>query len=69
VKDGSRGKYYESGFHVLTSREEAEKFFKKLFRIYKNRKVIKILAKGLKPKSHSRHEVFLADEIYVPAHE
>lgn len=66
VKDGTRGTYYRSGFHVLTSKEEAEKFFAKLFRIYKNRKVIKVLAKGLRPKGHSRHEIFLADEMYVP---
>ncbi len=66
VKDGTRGTYYKSGFHVLTSRIEADKFFKKLFRIYKNRKVIRILAKGLRPKEHSRHEVFLADEMFIP---
>ncbi len=69
VKDGSRGTYYRSGFHVLTSREGAEEFLIKMFRVHTNRKVIKILAKGLKPKSHSRHQVFLAEEIYVPAHE
>ena len=66
VRDGSRATYYESGFHVLTSKEEADKFFANLFRIHKNRKVIKVLTKGLRPKTHSRHEVFLADEMYVP---
>lgn len=66
VRDGSRATYYESGFHVLTSKEEAEKFFQKLFRKYKNRMVIKVYAKGLRRKEHSRHEVFLADEMLVP---
>jgi hypothetical protein len=68
VADGSRktSTEYESGFHVLTSKDEAEKFFQKLFRKHKNRKVIKVLAKGLRRKEHSRHEIFLADEMMIP---
>jgi hypothetical protein len=66
VNDGSCGTYYESGFHVLKSKEQTEEFLQKMFRAKKDRKVIKILAKNLQPKSHSRHEVYLADEIYIP---
>jgi hypothetical protein len=36
-----------------------------MFRAEKNRVVIPILAKNLRPKSHSRHEVYLADEIFI----
>lgn len=65
VSDGSSGTKYKSGFHILTSKEETEVFFRKLFRIHKNRRIIKVLARGLRPKSHSRHKVFLADELFV----
>ena len=67
VADGSRktSTIYESGWHVLRSKEETDKFFEKLFRVKKNRMVISVLAKGLRPKSHSRHEIFLADEMFI----
>jgi hypothetical protein len=66
VKDGSCGTYYESGFHVLKSKEQTEEFLQKMFRIKKARKVIQVFAKKLYPKSHSRHEVYLADEMMIP---
>lgn len=65
VKDGQKGTYYKSGWHVLKSKEETEKFLQKMFRIKDNRKVVPVLAKGLRLKSHSRHEIYLADEMYV----
>jgi hypothetical protein len=65
VKDGSCSTFYESGFHVLKSKKQCEEFLQKMFRAEKNRVVIPILAKNLRPKSHSRHEVYLADEIFI----
>lgn len=69
VKDGSCATYYESGFHVLKSKEQTDEFLRKMFRVPKDRRVIKVLAKRLHPKSHSRHEVYLADEMYIPKQE
>ena len=66
VKDGSCATYYESGFHVLKSKEQCEEFLQKMFRKPKDRRVIQIFAKRLHPKSHSRHEVYLADEMMIP---
>lgn len=65
VKDGSCATYYESGFHVLKSKEDTERFFERMFRIKENRRVVPVLAKGIRLKSHSRHEVYLADEMFI----
>jgi len=69
VKDGSCATYYESGFHVLKTKEQCDEFLQKMFRVPKDRRVIKVLAKRLHPKSHSRHEVYLADEMFIPNQE
>ena len=66
VKDGSCAIQYESGFHVLKSKEQTEEFLQKMFRVPKDRIVIQVFAKRLHPKSHSRHEVYLADEMLIP---
>jgi len=66
VRDGSRATYYDSGFHVLLSKVETEKFFKKLFKKHKDRKVIKVYVLNIHPKTHSRHQVFLAEQMYIP---
>ena len=66
VNDGSCDTYYESGFHVLKSKKQTEEFLQKMFRVPKDRRVIQVFAKKLHPKSHSRHEVYLADEMMIP---
>jgi len=66
VKDGSCATQYESGFHVLKSKEQTKEFLQKMFRVPKNRVVIQVFAKKLYPKSHSHHEVYLADEMLIP---
>ena len=65
VHDGSCGTEYESGFHILLSAKEALEFFNKMFRIKENRIVIKCYAKGLRKKSHSKRDVYLADKIMI----
>jgi len=65
VNDGSCATKYESGWHVLKSKEETEQFLEKMFRVKKDRRVIPVLVMGLRPKSHSRHEVYLADEMFI----
>ncbi len=66
VSDGSKGTRYEAGFHVLLDKGETDHFFKTLFKVHKNRKVIAVYVKDLRPKVHSRHEIFLADEMFIP---
>ena len=66
VIDGSDGKKYLSGWHVLKSENATEIFLQKMFRVKKDRRIIPILVRGvLRPKSHSRHEVYLADEMFI----
>ena len=65
VRDGSHATWYESGWHVLKSKPEADLFLEKMFRIKKNRKVIPVYAKKLRFKTHSNRNVYLAEEMYV----
>jgi len=62
VDDG--GTKYISGFHVLKSRATCQKYLK-TFKLTKTKRIVPVLAKGLRPKSHSRHPVFLASEMYL----
>ena len=66
VTDGSHGKEYLSGFHFLKSKQEAEEFFSKKFKIKKNRRVVACEVRGnirLKPTG----TCWLADEIRLTA--
>ena len=63
VCDG-KGPLYLSGWHVLPSYELCEKYLQR-FRNRKTKAIIKCFAKDLRPKKHSRSQVFLADHIYV----
>jgi len=66
VTDGSCATSYLSGWHVLKSENATEIFLQKMFRVKKDRRIIPILVRGvLRPKSHSRHEVYLADEMFI----
>ncbi len=62
IRDG-RSTRYTSGIHVVDGLEEARNYMKKFRR--KDRAVVACYAKGLKPKSHSRHDVYLADEVKI----
>ena len=68
VSDGSAGKVYRSGFHVLKHFEETKNFFMNQFRIFDHR-VISIIDvdvdSGIWPKKHSRGNVFLAKKIRI----
>jgi hypothetical protein len=60
VRDGSSKTWYLSGFHVLETKEECEEYLK-FFKKPLNRIIVPCLVKGeLRPKSHSRHPVYLA---------
>ena len=64
-KIGSEGKgrKYLTAFHCLDSKENMLKFTEK-FRIKKNRYIIPILAKQIRPKQGSK--ALLASEIFIP---
>lgn len=61
VRDGSNSRYYESGFHVLPSYEEA-KDYKKKFK-QKGLGIIPVECKNVRPKPNSVS--YLAEEIKI----
>lgn len=65
VRDGSCATWYESGFHVLKSIEATKIFLDKMFRHKENRRVIQCEATGLRKKTHSKGDVYLADRMRI----
>ena len=68
VRDGSGKKYYQSGWHVLESKEACEKFFMSMFRIKTDRHIVKCEVRGnIRPKHPDGRgkPCFLADEILI----
>jgi hypothetical protein len=62
VRDGT-GPYYLSGFNVLLTREGLEKYMER-FTALRELRIVEIEVRGeLRPKEHSRSEVWLADEM------
>jgi len=63
VKDGTSKTSYLSGFHILKTQKDCEKYLT-YFRTPKNRVIVPCYRRGdIRSKSHSRHPVFLAQEI------
>lgn len=62
---GEGGRKYWTGFHVLLSREQCEKYFEK-FTVTENRVIIKVLAKNLVAKPSGGGKVFLARWMKIP---
>ena len=63
VGDGTSKTRYLSGFHILESYDECVTYLT-YFKTPKNRVIVPCLAKGnIRPKSHSRHEVFLSKQV------
>jgi len=65
VKDGSSKTEYISGFHVLLTREAAESYLNKHFKLKENKKIVRCFALNATPKAHSKDLVFLAQFIYI----
>jgi hypothetical protein len=67
VRDGSNGTLYQSGWHFLPSKEEANSFLERMFRVRENRRVIKCYVKdNIRMKAHSKKGgCLLADKIMV----
>lgn len=67
VKDGINGTPYLSGWHFLSTKQDADNFLERMFRIKKNRRVIKCYLRGnIREKQHStKGGCLLADEILI----
>jgi hypothetical protein len=64
VKDGSSKTTYLSGWHIVPSKEECLEYLK-YFKNIENKVVVKCRAKTIRPKKHSRHNVFLSKYIII----
>jgi hypothetical protein len=64
VKDGSGVTVYTSGWHVMSS-PDACKDYLKLFKRLENKVIVRCMAKGVRKKSHSKKDVYLASEIKI----
>lgn len=64
VRDGT-GPYYLSGFNVLLTRKEMEKYTER-FKAPRELRIVKVWVRGvLRVKEHSRANVYLADEMWL----
>ena len=68
VRDGGKtAKYYDAGWHFLKSKEDADSFLNRMFRIKDSRYVVKCYVRGnIRPKEHStKGKCWLANEIKI----
>jgi hypothetical protein len=66
VKDGTSKTRYLSGFHILMTEADAERYLTSFSRRLEKLKIVRCTVRGeIRPKRHSRHPVFLADEIWL----
>ena len=63
VYDGSDGTRYISGFHVLFSLEKTKKYLSKFKTRLDKLAIVKCEVENLRPKEHSREDVWLAERI------
>jgi hypothetical protein len=64
VRDGTSKTYYESGWHILPTYEECVDYLK-FFKHLDTKDIVRCKAKDIRPKSHSRGNVYLADWILI----
>ena len=64
VTDGSCQTAYKSGFHIAPSYEECVDYLK-AFKHTDKKRIVKCTAKNVWPKSHSRHNIYLAEYINI----
>lgn len=65
VKDGSSKTKYLSGWHVLLHKNDAKEYLKSFKKRLDKLKIVEVIVKGIRPKSHSNHPVYLAKEMFV----
>ena len=64
VTDGSCSTEYLSGFHIFPDHDAIKQWCKSVKNI-DNRVVVKVDMRETRPKSHSKHDVILADHMYL----
>jgi len=64
VRDGSGGKYYYSGIHVLPSLEDAVEYMKN-FDNPEDKTIVLVECRGYEKKNHSRGNVYLCNAIKI----
>lgn len=64
VKDGTSKSSYLSGWHIAPSYEECIKYLQ-YFKNIKPKTIVKCEAINIRPKEHSRHNIFLAQWIKI----
>ena len=62
VRDGSKGKWYTSGFHCLKDIDECRDFIKKFSRP-RDMVLVECEVKGIRKKEHSRYNVLLTKKM------
>jgi hypothetical protein len=66
VSDGSSSTKYMSGWHVFKTLKEAKKYLNKGFKHLHNKVIVKCYCMGdIRPKHHSRADVWLCQGIYL----
>jgi hypothetical protein len=66
VRDGSKGKYYKAGFHLIEDLEECRKFMKMRFSAPRELVIVECRVKGkCWPKEHSPHNIMLYEYMKI----
>lgn len=60
VRDGTGNKWYKSGWHVLLDEADAHDYLKRFTTRTEKLKVKPVMVKDIRPKKHSKCDVFLA---------
>lgn len=70
VSDGSleRDTNYISGWHLFSDYSQCKLYFER-FKNKEDLKIIRVRACGLKRKEHSRSDVWLAEQIFIPSNQ
>ena len=63
VRDG-KGTSYISGFHIMPTLEETESYLTR-FKNIEPKRIVQCIVKSVRPKTHSRHEVYLSEMMYI----
>jgi len=64
VKDGTSKTTYLSGWHIVPSEEECIDYLT-FFKHQENKAIIRCRARNIWPKVHSRHNVFLSEQVFI----
>ena len=63
VRDGTNGRYYQSGFHVFLA-DDMPKDWRKIFK-KNDRILVPVMVEDIRPKDHAKQNMWLADWLYV----